>query len=282
MDDFRVEQAQRLRRHQAFILDLDGVVYRGEQVLPGAREFVAWADANDRRVLFLSNNSFATVEEVTAKLARLGIPHPEGRTLTAGWAAAQAIARRFPGGRVFALAVPSVEQMLRDAGLQTVPMPDDTIGMAGKQARPDAVLVGLDRSLTYPRLRSAMRLIMAGVAFYAVNRDPRLPIEDGFEPGTGSIVVALEYASGLPALMIGKPAPEIVYQALQQLSVRADEALMIGDALDLDIVAGHAAGVETALVLSGLTDAEQAQEATGDRRPAYVFADLADLLAELA
>jgi len=270
-----------LREYRAFILDLDGVVYRGERLLPGAREFVAWADASGRRVLFLSNNSFATVEEVAAKLARLGVPKPEGRTLTAGWAAAQAIAQRFPSGSVFALAVASVERMLQSVGLQTLSLPDDPLAPHDGQARPDAVLVGLDRSLTYPRLRYAMRAIMAGAAFYAVNRDPRLPIEEGFEPGTGSIVAALEYASGVSPLMIGKPAPEIVHQALRLMDADPSETLVIGDALDLDIVAGHAAGLASALMLSGLSDAEQANEATSARRPDYVFADLAGLLAAL-
>lgn len=275
---------EQLARYHVLLLDLDGVVYRGERILPGARELVAWADATGRRVLFLSNNSFATVDEVAAKLARLGVANPQGRTLTAGWAAAQAIAQRFPGGSVFALAVASVGGMLRDAGLRliadeapTTPGAPISLTVAAPE-RPDAVLVGLDRTLTYARLRQALRAILAGAAFYAVNRDPRLPIEDGFEPGTGSLVAALEYASGLTAEVIGKPAPGIVYQALQMVGATADETLMIGDALDLDIVAGHAAKLSTALVLSGLSDAQEAAAATGARQPEYVFADLAALL----
>ncbi len=284
-----------LARYRAFLLDLDGVVYRGNLILPGARELVDWADATGRRVLFLSNNSFATVDEVAAKLARLGVAQPEGRTLTAGYAAAQAIAQRFPGGSVYALAVPSVAGMLRDAGLRLIPddapiasaatlsdAPRGDVSATGDQPqRPDAVLVGLDRTLTYARLRQALRAILAGAAFYGVNRDPRLPIEDGFEPGTGSLVVALEYASGLSAEVIGKPGPGIVYQALRRLGASADETLMVGDALDLDVVAGHAAGLTTALVLSGLSTAQDAEEATGARKPEYVFADLAALLAAL-
>lgn len=292
-----------LARFRAFILDLDGVVYRGERILPGARELVNWADATGRRVLFLSNNSFATVEEVAAKLARLGVAQPQGRTLTAGWAAAQAIASRFPGGSVYALAVPSVASMLRDAGLRLVADEPPTsaapamatdadhaeapatntphISAQHPAERPDAVLVGLDRTLTYARLRQALRAILAGAAFYGVNRDPRLPIEDGFEPGTGALVAALEYASGLTAEVIGKPGPGVVYQALQRLGAGPEATLMIGDALDLDVVAGHAAGLNTALVLSGLSTAGDAAVATGQRKPDYVFADLAALLVAL-
>lgn len=261
---------------RAYLLDLDGVIYRGEQLLPGARELVKWLDATGRLPLYLSNNSLQTPEEVAAKLARLGMPHPEGRVLTAGWAAMQAIAQRFPHGRIYVLGMPSVADMAARAGLRPV-WRDDTDGTNGE--RPDVVLAALDRSLTYDRLKRALRGILAGSAFYAVNRDPKLPVEDGFEPGTGSIAAALEYASGQRAEIIGKPAPGIVREAMRQLGVLPEDTLMVGDGLDLDVVAGHAAGVATALVLTGLTTAEQAEAATGDRKPDFVFADCAALLA---
>lgn len=261
--------------YSTFLLDLDGVVYRGAHLLPGAREFVDWADANGKQVVFLSNNSFATVAEVATKLAGLGIPHPEGRTMTAGQAAALAIAEQFPGGRVYALTVPSVATMLEGAGLQVV-WRERVDGPT-----PDAVLVGLDRTLTYERLSRALRAVLNGALFYAVNRDPRLPVEDGFEPGTGAIVAAVEYASRVSPIVIGKPAPGIVTQALHHLGASAENTLMIGDGLDLDIVAGHAAGVATALVLTGLTNTQEAQSAHGKRRPQYVYADLMSLVAAL-
>src|SRR5579871_3773968 len=132
--------------YRAYLLDLDGVIYRGEQRLPGACELVEWLDATGRPALYLSNNSLQTPEEVAAKLTRLGMPRPEGRMLTAGYAAVRLIAERFPGGRVFVLAMPSVERMAAEAGLR--PVWSD--GIDGPT--PDAILVGLDRSLTYDRL----------------------------------------------------------------------------------------------------------------------------------
>ncbi len=262
-----------LDHFSAFLLDLDGVVYRGERLLPGARELVEWIDATGRQVAFVSNNSFATVDEVTEKLARLGTPRPQGRVITAGWATITVIAQRFPAGRVFPLTGPSMVEMTRAAGLKPVWL-DAKDGPA-----PDAVLIGLDRTLTYQRLARALDAALAGAALYAVNRDPRLPVEDGFRPGTGSVVAAVEAASGRRAEMIGKPAPGILLQALEMLGAPRERALMVGDGLDLDIVAGHAAGVATALTLSGLTSAHEAEDATGKRRPEYVFADLAELLA---
>lgn len=258
--------------YRTFLLDLDGVIYRGNKLLPGARELVEWIDTTGRKALYLSNNSFATPEDVAAKLARLGMPQPEGRVFTAGQAAVSAIAERFPGGRVYMLTVPSLDSMAARAGLRSVwrDSADD--------ATPDAVMVGLDRTVTYDRLSRGLRAVLAGAAFYAVNRDPRLPVEDGFEPGTGSLVAALEYASGKRAETIGKPAPGIALEAMRLLQADPASTLMIGDGLDLDIVAGHAAQVTTALVLTGLTSAEEAANARGDRRPDMVFPDLQSLL----
>lgn len=261
-----------MKDYRAFLLDLDGVIYRGDQRLPGAREFVEWADATGRQALYLSNNSLQSPDEVAAKLARLGMPRPEGRVLTAGWAAVRMVAARWPGGRVFVLGMPSVEQMAERAGLRVV-WRDKVDG-----ASPDVVLSALDRSLTYDRLRRALRAILGGAALIAVNRDPRLPVEDGFEPGTGAITTALEYASGVRAEIVGKPAPGIVLEAMRQLGATPEQTLMIGDGLDLDIVAGHAAGVATALVLTGLTTRGQAEAATGDRRPDLVFDSMLALL----
>ena len=258
--------------YRTYLLDLDGVVYRGNMLLPGARELVEWLDATGRQALYLSNNSFATPEEVAAKLARLGMPRPEERVFTAGQAAVQAIAGRFPGGRVYMLTVPSLDALAEGVGLCSV-WRDQVNG-----GTPDAVMVGLDRTVTYERLRRGLRAVLAGAAFYAVNCDPRLPVEDGFEPGTGSLVAALEYASGKRAEMVGKPAPGIVLEAMRRLHADPATTLMIGDGLDLDIVAGHAARVTTALVLTGLTSREEADAATGDRRPNMVFPDLPTLL----
>jgi HAD superfamily hydrolase (TIGR01450 family) len=264
-----------MKDYRAVLLDLDGVVYRGEQVLPGARELVEWLDATGRRTFYLSNNSIATPAEVTAKLARLGMPRPAGRVLTAGWAAAQLLARRFPGGRVYVLGLPPVGQMAEEAGLR----------LAWQHAVdgpvPDALLVALDRSLTYDRLRRGLRAVLGGAAFIAVNRDPQLPMEDGFDPGTGSIAMALQYASGREAEIVGKPAPGIVLEALRELGVPREQALVVGDGLDLDVPAGRAAGVDTALVLTGLTTAAQVAATSAERRPTYVFADAGALLAAL-
>jgi HAD superfamily hydrolase (TIGR01450 family) len=261
-----------LRDYHAFILDLDGVIYRGEQLLPGAREFIAWADATGRKLIFVSNNSFATSDEVTAKLARLGAPHPEERVLTSGAAAVRQIAARHPGGSVYVLGVASVERMVEAEGLRAVWRD----GMDGPT--PDAVLVGLDFTLSYDRLRRGLRALLAGADFIAVNRDPTLPVEDGFDPGTGSLVAALEYASGRAAEIIGKPAPGVMLEALRAMGAEAGETLVVGDGLELDIVAGHAAGMSAALVLTGMSTRAQAEVTAGPSKPDLIFDGIGDLL----
>jgi HAD superfamily hydrolase (TIGR01450 family) len=264
-----------MKNYHHFILDLDGVIYRGERLLPGARAFVEWADATGRTLVFLSNNSFATPEEVAAKLARLGIPNPEPRTLTAGEATVQFVAARSPGARVFVLAVPSIARMAERHGLRLA-WRERMDGPA-----PDAILVGLDKTLTYQRLTRGLRAILPGAEFVAVNRHPTLPVEDGLNPGTGSIVAALEYASGLRARIIGKPEPTIVLEALRFLGASPRETLLVGDSIVLDIAAGHAAGVDSALLLSGVATGAEAEAATGTLVPDYVFPDMATLLDSL-
>jgi HAD superfamily hydrolase (TIGR01450 family) len=264
-----------MRDYRAFILDLDGVIYRGDQLLPGACEFISWADATGRKLIFLSNNSFATPDEVAAKLARLGASHPEGRALTAGAAAARQIAERHPGGSVYVLGVASVERMVEAEGLRAVWRE----GMDG--STPDAVLVGLDFTLSYDRLRRGLRAVLAGADFIAVNRDPTLPVEGGFDPGTGALVAALEYASGKAAEIVGKPEPGVMLEALRAMDAKASETLVVGDGLALDIVAGHAAGMDAALVLTGMNTRAQAEAATGPSKPDLVFDGIGDLLAAL-
>jgi HAD superfamily hydrolase (TIGR01450 family) len=264
-----------MRDYRAFILDLDGVIYRGDRLLPGAREFITWADAAGRRLIFLSNNSFATPDEVTAKLARLGAPAPEGRVLTAGAAAARQIASRHPGGSVYVLGVASVVRMVEAEGLRAVWRE----GMDGPT--PDAVLVGLDFDVSYDRMRRGLRAVLAGANFVAVNRDPTLPVEGGFDPGTGSLVAALEYASGRAAEVVGKPEPGVMLEALRAMGAEASETLVVGDGLELDIVAGHAAGMDAALVLTGMNTRAQAGAATGPAKPDFVFDGIGDLLAAL-
>lgn len=228
--------------YTTYLIDLDGVIYRGNKLLPGAREFIAWLETNSKKYLFLTNNSFATGEQILAKLQRLGIPADAAHLLSAGQAAVQHIAGRFPGGVVYVIG----EQPLIDlVGSQHLVVADPHAEKA------DAVLVGLDRTFDYAKLNSAIRAIRAGAFFITINRDALLPVEDGFIPGCGTLAAAIEAGSGVTPEVVGKPEPVLLQEAMNILHSQPGETLMIGDSLDVDILAGKAAGTHTLLVLTG-------------------------------
>ncbi len=156
--------------YTTYLIDLDGVIYRGNKLLPGAREFIAWLETNSKKYLFLTNNSFATGEQILAKLQRLGIAADAAHLLSAGQAAVQHISRRFPGGVVYVIGEQPLLDLVRSQHLV----------VADPHAeKADAVLVGLDRTFDYAKLNSAIRAIRAGAFFITINRDALLPVEDG-------------------------------------------------------------------------------------------------------
>lgn len=259
-----------MKSYQNYLFDLDGVIYRGDERLPGAREFIDWIEATGRTYFYLSNNSMSSPAQVAARLQALGMPAPLERVMTAGSAAAAYLGHTYPGARAFVLGLPPLAQMVADAGLHLLPEEE------GAQA--EVVLVGLDRSLTYARLRAATQAVLNGAAFVTVNRDPLLPVEGKLEPGTGSIAAAVEASTGVSPYVVGKPGPGIVLEALRMIGAKPSETVMIGDGVTLDIPAGHNAGLATILLLSGITSRAQVAEAA--IQPDAVYADLAHLLAE--
>ena len=268
-----------MQDYRAYLLDLDGVVYRGALLLPGARDFIAWLDATGRDYRYLSNKSMQSPTEVAARLRGLGIPAPDGRVLTASQAAVEVLAERLPEQPVWIVGLPPLRQMAAQAGLRVLNLahsdaPDDPA--AGPETA-RAVLVGLHRAVTYEDLRLATRAVLAGAELWGVNRDPQLPMEDGFDPGCGAILAALEVATRQQARIVGKPSPALLLTALRDMGADPATAVMVGDAIDMDVAAGQAAGIATILLLSGLTDATHA--AAAKPPPTAIFRDLADLLA---
>jgi HAD superfamily hydrolase (TIGR01450 family) len=270
-----------MKDYQTYLLDLDGVIYRSDQVLPGAREFVAWLQAHGKNYRFITNNSMTSPMAVAAKLRHLGMSVTDAHVVTASDAAVTLIAHRWPDQRAWVVGLPPIRQMVAAAGLHVLNLrqsdaPDDP------QTGPETaavVLVGLDRSVTYEGLRLAARALLAGAAFIAVNRDPMLPVADGFDPGCGAILAALEVASQRQATIVGKPAPTILLEALAAVQADPATAVMIGDAIEMDIAAGHNAGIDTILVLSGNTSAERA--AIAQPAPTLIAHDIAAVLAML-
>lgn len=256
--------------YTTYLIDLDGVIYRGNELLPGAKEFVAWLEANKKKYLFLTNNSFATGTQILAKLNRLGIPADERHLLTAGQAAIQNIARRLPGGTVYIVGEPPLADLARAHGLTVA-------NLDSHEA--DAVLVGLDRGFDYAKMSNAMNAVRAGALFVTINRDPVLPIAGGFIPGCGALAASIEVASGVTPEVVGKPEPMLLQEAMQLLDSQPGETVMIGDGLHIDILAGQNAGTHTLLVLSGSSSRQDLESSS--ITPDHVYENLADLMADI-
>lgn len=253
-----------------YLIDLDGVVYRGEKLLPGAKEFVDWLNSNHKKYLFLTNNSFASQAQIVTKLTRLGISTNESHVLAAAQAAVTHIAHRLPGAHVYVVGEQPLIDMVRENGLQVV---------NASSQKADVVLVGLDRTFDYKKLTEAVLAVRAGARFIVINRDPLLPVENGFIAGCGTMAAAIEAGSGITPEVVGKPQPMLLQEAMSLLGSQPEETIMVGDGLEIDILAGKAAGTHTLLVLSG-KDSHESLKRTGIV-PDFVYTSLATVMQEI-
>ena len=244
------------------LIDMDGVLYRGMAPIPGSREFLEFA--REKRIPFLlfTNNSTLTPEQYVAKLASMGIAVSMDEIFTSAQATALYLPKIVPpGSPVFMIGEDGLRAALLESGYRLV---------HGKHAA--AVVVGMDRDLTYEKLRIATLAIRAGAQFIATNPDVTFPSEEGIAPGNGAALAALEVSTDTKPLMIGKPEKPIFDIALGRLGTSRDAAAMIGDRLETDILGGRNAGLMTIFVLSGVADREDL--AASGLAPDWVFRDL--------
>lgn len=227
---------------KACILDIDGVIYRGSEVIDGAPDAVNRL-MDGTGVVFLTNNSTQSRGMVAAKLNAYGIRCESSDAITSGYAAAVYVRKRYGVRTIYPIGESGLIEELEAQG-----------HVIDEDA--DFVVVGLDRGFNYEKLRTALRNIMNGAEFIATNTDPILPVEDGYLPGAGAMVCALETASGKSPLVIGKPNSPMMDIVLDHLGFPANECVLIGDRLDTDILAGIRCGMKTVLVLSGVETEE--------------------------
>ena len=266
----------RLPHHvRLVIFDLDGVVYRGAEPVPGAVELVEFLHLRGALVRFATNNSMVAREGYVDRLGAMGIATVRDEIVTSTSATIEYLKR---GGerihRVMAVGADGMLAELAEAGFDAVAAADAVpIGYAGAAlpASFDAVIVGLDPAFDYRRLAAATVAVRAGARFVATNVDRQYPTADGFLPGAGSIVAAIAAASGVDPEVIGKPQPAMFEAILATAGVPPDEAVVIGDNPDADIVAANRAGVASILVLTGVADRETARDLTDERRPAVTL-----------
>jgi NagD protein len=227
-----------------FLIDMDGVIYRGSELIPGADRFIAELLDLDLPFFFLTNNSQRTRRDVVAKLARLGIRVKESHIFTCAMATARFLATQKPGGTAYVIGEGGLLHALHQNGFAIV------------DHDPDYVVVGEGRAVTYEMVETAIRMVMRGARLIATNLDPNCPTNAGLRPGCGAIVAMLETATGRKAFSVGKPSAVMMRAARKELGLDASRTTMIGDTMETDILGGVQLGYRTILVLSGGTRRE--------------------------
>lgn len=265
-------------RPKAYIFDLDGVLYRGDEAVEGAAEAVARLRALEPapRLFFLTNNSSQPRSVFAEKLTRLGMPATPDEVVTSSSATAAYLTTLGDVENKTALVVggPGISDELGRIGMRTLAASDTE----ASQEKADYVVVGLDRSFNYEKMLRAQQAILHGATFIATNRDGQFPIEGGrVTPGAGAVVAAIEACTNVTPTVIGKPETLGLEMILHQIGADAHEAVMIGDRLDTDILCGNRLRVPTVLVLTGLTTLQQAVNAVPPQKPGRVIASLAEL-----
>jgi 4-nitrophenyl phosphatase len=245
-------------------MDMDGVVWRGDTLLPGALDWFAWLRSRGIPFVLATNNSSKSPQDYLSRLDRIGVTNVETwQIVTSGTTTADYLKRHYPAGApVHVLGGDGLRTVVTDAGF-----------MLADEA--NVVVVGLDPQLTYQKLKAATLLLRRGADYIASNVDRTFPASDGLAPGAGSIVAALSTASDREPVIMGKPHPAMFETALARLGTPAETTLMIGDRLDTDVAGAQRCGIMTVLVLSGVATREDL--ASSPVQPDAVFENLAAL-----
>ena len=248
-------------------MDMDGVLVHEEDLIPGANRFIARLGELGMPFLVLTNNSIYTRRDLAARLRASGLDVPEAAIWTSALATARFLEDQRPGGSAF---------VIGEAGLTTSL---HTAGYTLTERNPDYVVLGETRTYSFERITRAIRLIDGGARFIATNPDPTGPTVDGPLPATGSVAALISKATGVDPYFVGKPNPLMMRSALNAIDAHSETTAMVGDRMDTDVVAGLEAGLETVLVLSGVTTLAEAERFP--YRASRIVDSVADLVDEL-
>ncbi len=234
-------------RGKHYIMDMDGVIIRGAQAVPGADEFIKRLQETGTRFLVLTNNSIYTPRDLANRLRYMGIDVSEDKVYTSALATAQFLSAQRPHGTAYAIGEAGLTTALHD------------VGYVLSEHAPDYVVLGETAIYSFERITKAIRFILDGARFIATNPDPVGPVEGGIAPATGAVAALVERATGVAPYYVGKPNPLMLRSALRTMDTHSEDAVMVGDRMDTDIVMGIESGLETVLVLTGVTTREQAE-----------------------
>lgn len=246
-----------------YLIDMDGVLVRGRTVIPGAQAFIESLRARGAKFLIVTNNPLYTPADLAHRLQSIGLDVPPARIFTSAMATAQFLHGQRPGGTAFVIGESGLTSALHEAGYIIT------------DHHPDYVVLGETTSLNFESLTKAIRLIAGGARFIGTNPDASGPTEKGIVPACGALAALIEKATGRAPLFVGKPAPLMMRSAMNHLGVHSQNTVMVGDRMDTDIIAGLQAGVETILVLTGVTDRDSLDKYP--YRPTHVLDSVADI-----
>ncbi len=255
---------ENLRSKKAFICDMDGVIYHGNRLIPGVKEFVEWLDNNGKDFLFLTNSSERSPKELAQKLARMGLSVGEEHFYTSALATASFLKSQCPDGSVYVIGEPGLTNALYQAGFSM------------NDVNPDYVVFGETRSLNYEKIEKAVKLVFGGAKLIGTNSDLTAKVENGIIPACRALISSIEMTTGRNAYYVGKPNPLMMRHALKKLDCHRVDAAIIGDRMDTDIIAGIESELDTVLVLTGVTNREDL--VNFPYAPKYVLNDIGEVV----
>lgn len=248
---------ENIRNKSGFICDMDGVIYHGNKILDGVKEFVSWLKDENKKFVFLTNSSEKTIKELQGKLLRMGLDVGPEHFYTSALATAAFLQSQIPNGSAYIIGEAGLINALYNAGYSS------------NNIDPDYVVMGEARSYSYEVIEKAVNLVIKGARLVGTNPDISGPIENGIAPATKALISPIEMATGKQAYFVGKPNPLMMRIALKRLGVQRENTIIIGDRMDTDIVAGIEAEIDTCLVLSGISSRQTINEFA--YRPRYIL-----------
>ena len=254
---------------KGLIIDLDGVLWRGQTFLEGVPEFISFLRTSFMSLLLVTNNSTATPESVVERMADAGVQINQAEVLTSSHATAAYLQHKFPSGTgIYAIGEDALKDALSTAGFH---IRDSADGV-------QAVVMGFDREINWAKMVEASIAIQSGALFVATNPDLSFPIERGQAPGAGAFITAVQLTTNVEPIIIGKPEPRLFNLARERLGLTAEQILAIGDRLETDILGAQRAGIASGLLLTGVTSSDQAKASA--IKPDWIFDDLPSLTRE--
>lgn len=261
------EQLALIQQKKAFICDMDGVLYHGNRLLEGAKEFIEWLQRENKSYLFLTNSSERSQIELKLKMRRLGVEIESDHFYTSALATAGFLASQVPNGTAYVIGEAGLINALYD------------VGYSMNDINPDYVVVGESKTYSYETVIKAVRLVRNGARLIGTNPDTTGPTEDGIVPATGSLILPISRTARVEPYFIGKPNPVMMRQALKRLECRREDTAIIGDRMDTDIVSGIESEIDTVLVLSGVSNMESM--ASFSYRPKLVLDSIKTMVSNL-